>query len=310
MKTLSLDAIKLLTIAFVLMLPACTRSAPPAEVKHYSLNKDNPGSLGVIQVYEGDTLYNISKRYQIPLRDIIDENNLSAPYNIDVGQRLAMPSPRTYEVKHNDSYASIARMHNLSVTELVQINNARAPYLINKGDQIVLSKSKGFYVADNKKPSTTIKPAKKVLTAQQRKDVKSVVKLSKPPARSGGAFDWPIQGRVISNYGAKKGGLFNDGLNIAAPRGTAIRVSENGVVAYAGDDLKGFGNLVLVKHDGGYVTAYAHMEKMLTKKGQIVSRGETIGTVGSTGSVDSPQLHFEVRKNGKAINPKQYLSGS
>ena len=303
-------------LSAVLLTVGCTRTQPPADVKYYSLDQNNPGSRGVIQVYEGDTLYNIAKRYNLPMREIIEENNISAPYTISVGQRLALPAPQAYRVRQNDSYASIARLHNLSVTELVRLNRASEPYILNEGQTVYLSKSKNYYEPVSKPQRKTVvannvvTPSKKVLTKAQRQSVKSTVKLSKPPARSGSAFDWPVRGRLVSSYGSKKDGLFNDGINIAAPKGTAVRASENGVVAYAGDDLKGFGNLVLVKHDDGYVTAYAHLDSMLAKKGQVISRGETLGTVGSTGSVDTPQLHFEVRRKGKAINPKQYLSRS
>ena len=108
---------------------------------------------------------------------------------------------------------------------------------------------------------------------------------------------------MVSSYGPKAGGLHNDGINIAAPKGSPVKAAENGVVAYVGAELKGFGNLVLIKHQGDYVTAYAHNDQILVKRGDIVRRGQTIARVGSTGSVDTPQLHFEIRKGSRAVEP-------
>jgi murein DD-endopeptidase MepM/ murein hydrolase activator NlpD len=112
---------------------------------------------------------------------------------------------------------------------------------------------------------------------------------------------------VISGFGVIGKGRKNDGINISAARGTTVKAADKGTVAYAGNELKGFGNLILIKHSDGWITAYAHNEKLLVKKGQTVLKGEKIATVGSTGGVNAPQLHFEVRAGKKAVNPKQYL---
>jgi murein DD-endopeptidase MepM/ murein hydrolase activator NlpD len=134
--------------------------------------------------------------------------------------------------------------------------------------------------------------------------------LTQPPPRSGQTFLWPIAGgKVISDYGAKNGGLHNDGINIAAPKGATVRAAENGVVAYAGNELRGFGNLVLVRHADNYVTAYAHTDKVLVKRGDKVRRGQAIAEVGDSGSVDKPQLHFEIRRGSQALDPRKLLSG-
>jgi len=131
-------------------------------------------------------------------------------------------------------------------------------------------------------------------------------KLVAPP-RAGGRFAWPVAGRVISAYGAKGKGLRNDGINIAAKRGTAVKAAENGVVVYAGNELPGFGNLVLIKHAGGWFTAYGHSDSLLVERGTKVKRGERIATIGSTGSVTTPQLHFEVRKGRGAVDPSRHM---
>jgi murein DD-endopeptidase MepM/ murein hydrolase activator NlpD len=119
-----------------------------------------------------------------------------------------------------------------------------------------------------------------------------------------------VKGKVISAFGAKPNGLKNEGINIAVPEGTGIRAAEEGVVAYAGNELKGYGNLVLIRHAGGYVTAYAHASQLLVKRGDNVKRGDIIAKAGQTGAVQSPQLHFEVRKGASALDPNKYLSAS
>jgi murein DD-endopeptidase MepM/ murein hydrolase activator NlpD len=120
-------------------------------------------------------------------------------------------------------------------------------------------------------------------------------------------FVWPITGRVISPFGATPNGERNDGINIAASEGEKIRAAAGGVVTYAGNELKSYGNLVLIKHDDGYVTAYAHAQNILVEKGARVEKGQIIATAGATGDVDAPQLHFEIRQAGKPIDPKPML---
>ena len=123
-------------------------------------------------------------------------------------------------------------------------------------------------------------------------------------------FIWPIKGDVLLNFGPQAAkGQNNDGINIAAPKGTPIQAAENGVVAYVGNELKGFGNLVLIKHPDGWVSAYAHADQVLVKKGQVITKGQEIGTVGQTGSVTQSQLHFELRRQGEAVDPEEYLPG-
>ena len=121
---------------------------------------------------------------------------------------------------------------------------------------------------------------------------------------------WPVAGRVVSRFGAKPGGLHNDGINIAAPRGTPVRAMNGGTVVYAGNELKGFGNLVLIRHSGGLTTAYAHLERVGVNRGDTVSKGQVIATVGTTGGVDPAQLHFEIRQGRKAIDPIRTLGGN
>lgn len=131
-----------------------------------------------------------------------------------------------------------------------------------------------------------------------------------PEPRGGHSFLWPLQGRIVGPYGTGAGGIQNDGINIAAPEGTPVVAAEAGTVAYVGNELRGYGNLVLVKHADGWMTAYAHNSKLLVTRGQKVKRGQVIARSGSTGSVSEPQLHFEVRRGTRALDPTDYLAPS
>ena len=124
----------------------------------------------------------------------------------------------------------------------------------------------------------------------------------------GGHFPWPVKGRVLAGYGVGTSGNHNDGINIAAPRGAPISAVDGGIVAYAGNELRGYGNLVLIKHPSGWITAYAHCDELLVKRGDKVGRGQVIAKVGQTGGVSEPQLHFELRRGKQAVDPKGFLT--
>src|SRR5204863_68319 len=123
-------------------------------------------------------------------------------------------------------------------------------------------------------------------------------------------FRWPANGRVIAGYGPTTNGQQNDGINISVPENTPVKAAEDGIVAYAGSELKGYGNLVLVRHPNGYVTAYAHAKELLVKRGDQVKRGQVIARSGQTGNVNTPQLHFEIRKGSSPLDPTRFLNGA
>ncbi|NWH08829.1 MAG: M23 family metallopeptidase [Alphaproteobacteria bacterium] len=124
------------------------------------------------------------------------------------------------------------------------------------------------------------------------------------------AFDWPLRGRVITGFGVRANGERNDGINIAAAEGDPVRAAADGTVTYAGDELRGYGKLVLIRHPNGYVTAYAHNSSIRVDKGDRVRRGQVIAAAGRTGAVDRPQLHFEIRKGVQPVDPRRYLGGT
>ena len=295
-------------------------------------------SNGIHIVRKGQNLYAIARAYKTPLRAVIDVNNLQPPYKLREGQRLKIPRSRSYVVRKGDTVYAISRRFNVAMNELVRVNRLKPPYPIQVGQRLQLPGEVATQSAKSATPKPVVskkQPVKKnttVAKAAPRKRLETrftkrgmpkpplrpnpprvaardskPVPISKPPKRASSKFLWPVRGRVISSFGPKGKGLQNDGLNIAAPRGTPVKASENGVVAYSGNRVAGYGNLILIKHSGGYMTAYAHNGDLLVKRGDQVRRGQTIARVGSSGNVDRPQLHFQVRKGKRVLNPRKYL---
>lgn len=153
------------------------------------------------------------------------------------------------------------------------------------------------------KPAAPVQP---LAPAPQPEAAKAPVQEPEQTASVSGDFRWPARGRVIAGFGANGG---NEGINIAVPEGTPVKAAEAGTVTYAGSEVKGYGNLVLIKHDNGYVSAYAHNGSLNVKRGEQVKRGQVIATSGQTGNVTSPQLHFEIRKGATPVDPLKHLGG-
>lgn len=335
---------KRLLLSSITCLALCgciTSSQNPEKVSVMRYGTQNPaGSTGMHTVLEGDTVYSVAKHYNLPIRDIITVNSISAPYKLNVGYRIKLPAPNEYTVKKDDTLEIVADLFDTSAYELAQTNHLNPPYKLEVG-QVLRLPSLGTQVSmampaapapsvrstpivqpdmgeeiTGPAPQTAVnayppqpQPVPQAKPQIQQASAASRAKIPEHvPARTGnGKFMEPVSGRVISSYGPKEGGLHNDGINIKAPKGTPVRAAENGVVVYSGNEIEGYGNLILVRHQDGYMTAYAHMDKMLVERGATVKAGQSIGTVGSTGSVDSPQLHFEIRKGSKAVDPQKYL---
>jgi murein DD-endopeptidase MepM/ murein hydrolase activator NlpD len=161
-------------------------------------------------------------------------------------------------------------------------------------------------MADRQQQASEAEPQSMAL-APERTDAWQPSNQSQPQDPVAATFRWPVQGRIISTFGQKPTGMRNEGINIAVPEGTGVRAAGSGIVAYAGNELKGYGNLVLIRHDDGWVTAYAHNKELLVSRGDTVKRGDVIASAGQTGSVTSPQVHFEVRKGATAVDPMKHL---
>lgn len=286
------------------------QTQPPAQVQAAAMEQpplavvvptsERPGS---IKVQKGDTLFSLSEKYQVALEPLIEVNHLRKPYHLKVGQRLKLPAPLHYRVRKGDTLYSIARKYGMDFQSLAMINGIDAPYAIAPNTILILP----ALVGDPKggwKPA----PRKTVVASTVKKNSKKPV--AKPVIRkpaSTSTFQWPIKGKVISSFGGKSGGMRNDGINIAARSGEAVHAAGNGTVIYAGSELKNYGMLILIRHSNGWVTAYAHNASAKVKEGAKVKTGDVIALAGSSGSVDSPQLHFETRKGVKPVNPLSHL---
>jgi len=278
---------------------------------------------GIVTVRRGDTLYRLARTYNTPLQDLIWRNDLTPPYLLMPGDKLHLPSPRYHTVAGNDTIYSVSRTYDVPVLRIAELNEIDTPYNIRVGQRLRLPADADFAAAS---PYTTGSissgaarstswlalasppPTKKPTTIVRDAPRAAVSALSNFGGTQG--FTWPVRGRVISNYGPKRDGLHNDGINISVKRGTPVRASKRGVVTYAGNELKGYGNLLLIKHDDGFVTAYAHNNRLLASRGDIVEQGEIIAEAGSTGAVSSVQLHFEIRRGRRAFDPSSYLPGA
>ncbi|MDX1581326.1 MAG: M23 family metallopeptidase [Alphaproteobacteria bacterium] len=249
-----------------------------------------PAAPGMVTVRKGDTVYALSRRYGVSPQAIIAANNLARPYFLEIGQQLRMPVAQTHTVKRGETTYSISRQYGVDLTSLVRLNDIPPPYTIHVGQVLKL-------------PMQTRTPVVGEISRQP------AAATPPPPPRSGSGFDWPARGTIISGFGPKGGGVHNDGINIRVPSGSPVKASETGTVVYAGSELKGFGNLLLIRHQGGWVSAYAHNEALLVKRGDQVMRGQVIARAGSTGSVDEPQVHFELRQGSRAVDPLKYLPG-
>lgn len=263
--------------------------------------KNSPSST--IEVSSGDTLYSFAKKYHVTLRDLIKQNNLTPPYALKKGDRLIVPIPSYHEVKVGDTLYSISRLHNMQVNQIIEINNLQKPYALKVGDKIRINKfnEDKSPTSENKKLAQS-KETNFIPTENSNLIEKTLDKLNH--------FSWPVRGTLISKFGPKSGGLYNDGINIAATEGEAIKAAEDGVVAYVGNELKGYGNLIIIKHSGGWITAYAHLKDTAVQRAQKIAKGQKIGSVGSSGNVTSPQLYFGLRKGRDAVNPENYLTKS
>lgn len=251
-------------------------------------------------VQEGDTLYGVSRLFGVNSSEIVKLNNLRSPYVLRVGNVLRLPSltRKSKTVASRDTVepkikpASPIEKSSLASPSQKPVQTA----------SLSRPPPKPSIVQDGI-PQPGAKPA--VPNKPQSFHISKV--RTKTPARASSKFLRPVRGKILSNFGPKKNGLHNDGINIQASRGSSVKAAENGVVVYAGNALKGSGNLVLLRHQDQWMTAYAHLDNINVREGQVLKRGAKLGTVGSTGAVSSPQLHFEIRRGTSAINPNKYL---
>jgi murein DD-endopeptidase MepM/ murein hydrolase activator NlpD len=209
----------------------------------------------------------------------------------------------------------VSRLYGIDTTTLARSNALPPPYMVYVGQSLVLPApvqvTEGATAppaAAEPKPQAAPPPPPRIEPAAGPTPRTELAALPPPRVGSGGGrFLWPVRGRVLTDYGTGEGGTRNDGINIAAPAGTTVLAADAGTVAYAGNELRGYGNLILIKHANGWMTAYAHNSALLVKRGEKVRRGQPIARIGATGAVTRPQLHFEIRRGAKALDPSDYL---
>lgn len=242
-------------------------------------------------VNHGDTLASIARKNHISAAELARANGLAPSAKLKLGAKLTVPGAKTAAIAAPLAPAPVAAAPVAGVLQPV----AAAP-------------------APTTKMAAIAQPAQSARLAQPTTNIEE--KPAETPAKAAETtsslptFRWPVRGKVITSYGAKTNGKSNDGINVAVPEGTPVKAAEDGVVAYSGNELKGYGNLVLVRHSNGYVTAYAHASELLVKRGDPIKRGQVIAKSGQSGEVASPQLHFEIRKGSSPVDPLQFLNGA
>jgi len=245
-----------------------------------------PPSVHVVN--RGDTLMSIAHRNHVPVGELAKANGIDANSKLKLGQKITVPGAK--------SAAATAPAAAQPAVAAGQPAPVAAPA--------------------TKLATATPEPQQKARLAQATATPEAAAAATETPVKTAEAtgalptFRWPVRGRVVTGYGAKTNGKSNDGINVAVPEGTPVKAAEDGVVAYSGNELKGYGNLILVRHSNGYVTAYAHASELLVKRGETIKRGQIIAKSGQSGEVGSPQLHFEIRKGSSPVDPLQFLNGA
>jgi len=330
-------------VGLALVLAGCSGAGPAPVVS----GDQGPPPPTQIIVARGQTLSGIAHAYHVPMAAVAEANSLGPPYRILVGQALVipataarpsgpvmamaapgapspgyalpsaaaplasspvaaqpLPAPAPGRPIRLDRPPSAISAHPPSGAEAPIVLTPPASEQANPHTQMSPSGlapgAPAALTPPSSLPPSEHKPSGGTATAEAEAPLAA--------AHGGGTFVWPLRGHVLEGFGAGPDGTHNDGINIAAPRGAAIEATDGGVVAYSGNELRGYGNLILIKHPGGWISAYAHCDLILVKTGQKVVRGQVIARVGSTGNVSGPQLHFELRRGKKPVDPRQYLA--
>ena len=236
-------------------------------------------------VNRGDTLLSIARRNKVTAAELSRANGLDSSSRLKLGQKLTVPGAKT-----------------------AAAGPAAQPVAVAAAQPGTLAAPVTRTIALGPQPQSA-RLASATAKVEEAPAAEAPVKASEATGALP-TFRWPVRGKVITSYGAKTNGKANDGINLAVPEGTPVKAAEDGVVAYSGNELKGYGNLVLVRHSNGYVTAYAHASELMVKRGDTIKRGQIIAKSGQSGEVGSPQLHFEIRKGSSPVDPLQFLNGA
>ena len=240
-------------------------------------------------IASGESLYTIARRYEVTTQAIVQANNLASPDKIVVGQKVIIPGRADLLATKAPTTQVASATPMAAPTPAQQTLPAAAPNALQAAAA----------------PAVTPVPAPTQAAPAQVAPTQVAAVPAVEPAMSGSdKFRWPASGRVLVDFASSKG----TGINIEVPEGSAVKAAENGTVIYVGSGVEGYGNLILIRHPNGYVSAYAHLQSMSVAKGAVVGRGDTIGAAGMTGSVTKPQLHFELRKGATPVDPVPLLA--
>jgi murein DD-endopeptidase MepM/ murein hydrolase activator NlpD len=290
------------------------------------------------KVQRGDTPRGIANKFKITEKELIAANKLTRADRLQINQTLTIPSAKQEtpapEVAETSKPSELEAPAAVSPDiRTVKTTTIKAPDTVKPSET---SPAPTQSVSDDKanaakptiaasdevigggsptktaesKPADPKTPETKTAIATANASGTSTEQLPQPDPMSGNSFRWPVQGRIISEFGSKADGGHNDGIDLAVPQGTSVKAAENGVVAYAGDELKPYGNLILIRHSNNWVSAYAHNEELLVKRGDKVRRGQVIAKAGKTGAVSQPLVHFELRKGSRPIDPTKYMANA
>lgn len=252
----------------------------------------------IYKVKKGDNLFSISRKFNIPIQELIKVNKIKEPYKIFPKQSINIPTNQKHRILRGETLYSISRYYETNVFTLAKLNNIGNINNINVGKELIIPKNNSKIKELKSKEKWNKKFVDNKIN--KRKTNSSFKRLKSK-------FIWPVKGKLISKYGKSKEGFYNDGINIDSQKGTKVISSQAGKVIYSGNEIPGYGNLILIKHSKNWITAYAHLNEVFITKGKKVKKGEMIGSVGNTGNVRSPQLHFEIRKGKESVNPLKFL---
>lgn len=276
-------------------------AAPPSAVARPKFQR--------VTVQHGETLHSLARALHVTERVIIEANRLRPPFQLEPGSTLLVPEgPRG--VASGEAYERVALTAPpaVAVPPLAAVPPSAPSPAAHVAPQVSVQSVP--LTPPPTAPATPAPLSSQSSAAGSQRATAGRAEPTNPEAAEthGGRFAWPVRGRILAGYGAAAGGGRNDGINIGAPRGAPVQAIDAGVVAYAGNELRGYGNLVLIKQPNGWISAYAHCEALLVKKGEKVTRGEIIARVGSSGGVSEPQLHFELRHGNHAVDPREFLA--
>lgn len=257
----------------------------------------------VITVRRGDTLYDIARRNGLSADLIARENRLRPPYALSPGQSLRLPGPAIYRVRRGNNLYRIGLAHGMTTQEIAALNGLRPPYELMPGQELRVcgpvrdvptGPGSGSNSGDWQPPEPGPGP------------VPPPPPPPPPPPVANASFAWPLDGPVVSRFGQAQGQLSN-GIRIQARMGEPVRAAADGEVVYAGNELAGYGELVLIRHEGRWVTAYGLNSEILVQEGQRVTAGQHIANAGDSGDGNGPALHFEIRRGVTPVDPQRQL---